>query len=251
MKQMYPHVWADETQPPTALGGVTGAVGVTLGGVLKEAPTRKHVVAAEYICGRLALAAGLPVPVGDLISIRSVEGAWTKAYLMLQMSSEAPPPVRGAKFVEAVPDVAARVVAFDALVLNGDRHQKSISLPGDGGVMVYDFSEAFFGSKQADVQTGHEYLMGHGFDVFWGRPTLTEHLASRSGLVAAIDRVCAVPEALVDECIDRTVDEGLLPSDVGVTLGAVLHNRLQKLPSHLATTDPSVFPKLSKDGDSS
>jgi hypothetical protein len=48
--------------------GISGARYCTLGGVAKiNGPNSQLGVANEYICGRLALVLGLPVPVGEVV----------------------------------------------------------------------------------------------------------------------------------------------------------------------------------------
>lgn len=107
--------------------GVAGAVYVTLDAVGKfdVDPAVTAGVAAEYLCNRLAIACGLPVPGASLT--RRNDGTISFTSVRFGSLSQIPAPVVSADFVSAFPDLSAGIVAFDAWTLNRDRNAGNIA----------------------------------------------------------------------------------------------------------------------------
>src|SRR5258707_6897182 len=130
--------------------GATAPRYCTLGGVAKLNPVggSAYIVAAEYICARLALLIGLPVPPG--IAIRTKDGQMGYISLRFGPKGERPPPVIAEHLVEDRPELAAALVAFDGWVANDDRHDQNIAyIRGKLPLVVYDHSHALVGKGTA------------------------------------------------------------------------------------------------------
>ena len=107
-----------------------------------------YAVANEFICGRLGLLIGLPVPPGAVLSTGDTELAYVS--LRFGPKGEAPPPVNPREFVQDNPSTAAGVVAFDCWIGNPDRHEHNLAyVRGEPKipVTVFDHSHALLGVR--------------------------------------------------------------------------------------------------------
>jgi hypothetical protein len=119
----------------------------TLPGVAKRNSTdAPYAVPNEFICGRLGLLIGLPVPPGAVVSTE--DGKLAYVSLRFGPKGESPPPLNAQEFVEDNPSVAAGVIAFDCWIRNPDRHQHNLAyVRGEPRipVTVFDHSHALLG----------------------------------------------------------------------------------------------------------
>lgn len=125
--------------------GATAPRYCSLGGVAKTSSAgHEFITANEFVCGRLALLIGLPVPVGAIVEGDSGQSAYVS--LRFGKKGERPPPVIIDDLVADQPRLAAGIVALDCWVANGDRHHENVAyVRGSLSVTVYDHSHALLG----------------------------------------------------------------------------------------------------------
>ncbi len=171
-----------------------------------------HMLANELICRTLAKELGLPVP--DSFPHRVSGGL--PVFLQLNFNGNGPllPPVTPPQCIAAVaeePVMTARIVAFDALIMNTDRHNENVAFrsrkPGPGMLVVYDHGHALFGAGgMALAKTKFRRIDWLGCDGDGkpeGRNCFLDHLQDSNALGAAIAKV----EALDDQAIANAVLE--------------------------------------------
>jgi hypothetical protein len=203
--------------------GVAGARYCTLSGVAKlNGPAGSYVVANEFICGRIGLALGLPVPPGVIVDASNGEPAYV--VLRFGKKSERPPPVIPADLVEDFPRVAAGIVVFDSLILNGDRHQENVAYSRAGlPVNVFDHSHALLGSSAGNGTA----RLTKQLDSPFIRGCLVPHLRDGSLLYGWVERVQALRDDYISDVIGQATQGGALPdaTDRATVLATLLHRR--------------------------
>jgi hypothetical protein len=157
--------------------GVSGARYCQLGGVAKVASDdNRYLVANEFICGRIALLLGLPVPPGVIAKTDDKRLAFIS--LRFGQLGERPPPIDPEDFVAANAQVACGVVAFDAWVNNHDRHARNLAFSREGAIppAIFDHGHALFGPsnlgvgnlRSSDAVVGRGCLSEHVKDTHYG-----------------------------------------------------------------------------------
>lgn len=98
----------------------------TLSGIAKlNSASAPYAVANEFICGRLGLMVGLPVPPGVVVT--ADDGRLAYVSLRFGPKGQRPPPTIPEHLVEDKPSVAAGIIAFDCWIGNEDRHQENVA----------------------------------------------------------------------------------------------------------------------------
>jgi hypothetical protein len=117
--------------------GASGAIEVQMYGIAKDDTTEPYTVVNEYVCSRLGMAVGLPVPPATIAM--DSNGKYMFVSMRFTAGLASLPPVNPAELVAGRPEVAAGIVAFDCWVGNWDRHAGNIAfVPGVSGVSVFD-----------------------------------------------------------------------------------------------------------------
>ena len=174
----------------------------TLAGVAKRNSAHApYAVPNEFICGRLGMLIGLPVPPGAVITADNGKLAYVS--LRFGPKGEPPPPVDPQEFIEDNPSIAAGVVAFDHWIGNPDRHQHNLAyVRGEPKipVAVFDHSHALLGLQAgAAVQ-----LLRETADDPLVSGILRQHITSSSEFGEWANRIGEVSNKLIRE-ICRTV----------------------------------------------
>lgn len=139
--------------------GVSQAVYCTLEGVAKIQEPNHYVVANEYICGRLGLALGLPVPPGVVVTSPDQKLGYVS--LRFGPRNSKPPPADAAQLVAHYPRLAADIVLFDCWVANADRHKKNLAyVPNAVPPTLFDHSHALFGPTPGEGITRLKQVAG-------------------------------------------------------------------------------------------
>ena len=179
----------------------------TLGGIVKVATTeQRYVVPNEFICGRLGLVLGLPVPPG--VIVRAEDGE-TLAYVCLRFGEkgEKPPPAFAADLVADNPKKAAGVMAFDCWILNPDRHANNLAYTRSTPLQVFDHGHAFLGPT-----TGHGVAR---LEKHRDTPVLSHCIApeitSARYFRAWADRIASIHDDVIADLVDSvTMVDGAL-----------------------------------------
>jgi len=107
------------------VGGVSGGYLVSIYAVAKPNGPGPYCVPNEYICGRLGLFVGLPVPPGGIVTIDSKP--WY-ASMNFNLNGVSLPPVDIPECLRQLPRLSAGLLLFDILVMNADRHRGNFAV---------------------------------------------------------------------------------------------------------------------------
>src|SRR4051812_1009925 len=199
-----------------------------LSGVAKRNSTdTPYAVPNEFICGRLGLLIGLPVPPGAVFTAE--EGKLVYVSLRFGPKGEAPPPLSPKEFVEDHPSIAAGIVAFDYWIGNADRHEHNLAyVRGDPKipVAVFDHSHALLGIQAgAAVQ-----LLRRTVDDPLVSGILRQYITSSREFEAWAKRISTVSSELIRD-ICRTVihADGITAEECSVTAEFLIHRKKRVL----------------------
>lgn len=195
-------VWGEE------LPGASRPRRCTLSGVAKRNSEQvPYAVANEYICGRLGMLIGLPVPPGVVATTDEDELAFVS--LRFGPKEERPPPLhRPDHLVEDYPSIAAGIIAFDCWIGNPDRHQENLAyIRGEAQVpvTVFDHSHAFFGHERGKATNR---LLGQIDEPLISGSILLPHITSSREFGDWADRIRAVSDGLVRDICGAVVRPG-------------------------------------------
>jgi len=141
----------------------------------------------------------------------------------------------------AAPKTGAGILAFDAWIVNTDRHRKNLAFDKTTKrVQIFDHSHALYG---ADGQN----LADHEHDIGFERPhCLAPHLTSFGDVGVWCDLIRAIPRRYIYELLKAAVDVGLPQNAVDATLDFLLRRRerLETLFMNHRADFPSVQPTL-------
>lgn len=217
--------------------GATRSHYCTLGAVAKVSGPESELAAPnEFICGRLALLIGLPVPPGVLVTT----DAGGAAYVALRFGrkGERPPPVIPADLVADEPSLSAGIVAFDYWVANQDRHAGNLAYEREGvPPAAFDHERALLGLSRAGA-------LQRLTDIDDQRSTFGGCLGAllRDGthLVDWAHRIERLPaEAITATCAEAARD-GHLGEELGSAAARFLVGRRSLVIDMLRTTLPGV-----------
>lgn len=99
----------------------------------------------EFLGERLALALGLPVPLGEVAQLPDSSTAWVSA--LAGKSVRDAPPASIARQRNFRPRLVAKLLVFDAWIHNDDRTDENLIVEGKDGFWAIDHEGAFFGQR--------------------------------------------------------------------------------------------------------
>lgn len=109
-----------------------------------------QLVTNEFICARLAMALGVPAPMGEAGLIDGRQRAWISAQIEYN-GQEFPPADMSAALRERPYDVAA-MAAFDIWVHNEDRHEGNVIYHPEVGLWAIDFEHALGAADSGNAE---------------------------------------------------------------------------------------------------
>ncbi len=177
--------------------GASGAVYCTLQGVAKQnKPNEPFLVANEFICGRLALMLGLPVP--PTIIVQAADASLAHVMLRFGKAGERPPPANVSALVTREPELAGAMIAFDVWIGNTDRHNGNFAYEPDLiPLTLFDHSHALFGPGADGINRLKSSRDAPAFgSCLANEVTTVDHVGKWAGRIdamhaEAIHRVCA------------------------------------------------------------
>lgn len=185
--------------------GATSPHYASIEGVVKMNTVRTpHVVANEFICGRLALMLGLPVPPGVIVGGDTTE----LGYLSLRFgpARESPPPINARALQEDHPDLPAGIVLFDTWIANPDRHERNMAyIRGVMDPVVFDHSHALLGTTG-----GVKALASLPTEKIFVRPPLLDVIDDGGPLTVWKERIGDVPPHVIENICDQVARAGAL-----------------------------------------
>ena len=200
----------------------------TLSGVAKRNSTKApYAVPNEFICGRLGLLVGLPLPPGTVVT--ADDGKLAYVSLRFGPKDEPPPPLDPREFVEDNPSTAAGVVAFDCWIGNPDRHEHNLAyVRGEWRipVMVFDHSHALLG-----IQAGAAV---HQLRTMVAEPLvsgiLRQHITSSTEFEYWANRIGAIPGELIrDICQTVVHPDGITADECTAVTEFLIHRKYRIL----------------------
>ncbi len=214
--------WGDHVGAGTA----TDPRYCTMEGVAKlNSEQYPFTVANEFVCSRLALVLGLPVPPG--VVVRTDDDRLAYVALRFGHKGERPPPVIPADVVADNPVVAAGVVSFDSWIGNLDRHAANIAYVRDVvPVTIFDHSHALFGPHRQGAadrlreQTAAAMVSG----------CLLPHLTAGSHFRGWSERIASVHnDTITDLCRAMLVPGGITPDESEAARTFLVHRKTRIL----------------------
>jgi hypothetical protein len=208
----------------------------TMSGVAKVgSANQRYVVPNEFICGRLGLMIGLPVPPGVVVRTDSNDLAYVA--LRFGKKGELPPPVIANDVVQDNPSMAAGVIAFDCWVYNTDRHPGNLAYSRNGvDLAVFDHSHALLGSSPAN---GQNHLAVNR-DTPVVSACLAPWVTTTKYFQRWTHRIDAVPDDLIEDIVRTVTCEGGLTSDESNAVVDFLRSRKARVLSLLQQAEAQM-----------
>lgn len=223
------HIAGDATRPRH----------VAVAGLAKNAnPAQPYRVANEWICIRLAQAAGLPVPPGFV-----VQGADGSEFVSLNFnqSKYELPPADCEALARDLPGLACGILMFDIWVVNTDRKAADLNYDEDTGrVQMFDHEQALLVGVN-----GRERLDGHRGKVGIGRHCLAAELVRLDGCAEWRNRFLAISQYTIRDAVHEAREFGVSEQNAHFLTEFLLERR-----THLDTLmrhDAARYPKLQED----
>jgi hypothetical protein len=194
----------------------------TMSGFAKvSSPQQPYLVPNEFICGRIGLLMGLPVPPG--IATKTDTGELAFVSLRFGHHGEKPPPVVAEHVVADNPSAAAGVIVLDCWVANEDRHAGNLAfVRGLASLHIFDHGHALLGPEA-----------GKGIDrlkrlaqVPVVSACLAPHISRSSDFKEWIERAEAIPENLLRDLVATvTSPAGLTTDEANATISFLIERR--------------------------
>jgi hypothetical protein len=212
----------------------------TMSGIGKlNTPMAPYAVANEYICGRLAMMLGLPMPPGLVATMNDGE----LAYVSLQFGEheEMLPPVIPSELVHDYPRVASGIVAFDCWVANEDRHEQNVWYSREcPPPMAFDHSHALLGH----IKGGAVQRLQDLYDEPCVAGCLAEHISSSDHFSEWAELIGWIPENLVLQLCEDMADMSAISKEEAGAAGQFLLYRQSQI-LKLLKSDTASFPQVS------
>jgi hypothetical protein len=137
--------------------GASDPVYCTLEGIAKRnTEYLPYQIANEYICGRLGMMLGLPMPPGVLIDMDD----GTLGYLSLRVEKARPPDVIPEHLADDHPEITAAVLAYDCWIGNEDRFEQNLAYTREGvAPCLFDQGHALLGGHAGFPPVGTARLV--------------------------------------------------------------------------------------------
>lgn len=217
--------------------GVTQSVNVGISGVAKKSSVHlPYTVANEMLCCQLAHSLLLPCPPGALVEYNGEQYFFS---LNFNLAGMALPPALPADVINHDPELAWRIILFDILVMNGDRHRQNIAFDRtSSSVQIFDHGHAFVGPA-GDVQAR---LIAQE-----GKPEIPNHCLAAEidnifGFAEACAKVKSLPNFLLEGVAETACSLGV-PGSSLADCKRVLIRRRDTL-DNLVRSNAANFPNL-------
>lgn len=151
-------------------------------------PDHQAMLLNEFLGTRLALAVGVPVPLGEIATHPEGRLAWASALAGSSARDTPPISVKAQRAVKH--ELMARLLVFDSWINNDDRSDENLIPEGRWSYWAIDHEQAFFGSE---------------------RPTreLAERLANAPVMRQLDKEAITVPPEFLDREVERIRFRGL------------------------------------------
>jgi hypothetical protein len=209
------------------LGGCGGQFGEIQAFLKPNCARAPYGVANEYICNRLGLFLGLPVPPGGVV--RASDGELWYASLDFNVERAPLSAVDLTRCARELPRLFVGVLLFDIVVMNNDRDPENLAVDFESEpprMSVFDFSHALFGAD-AGRNTDHlvKYRDRLGIVGPPHRHDFLDVVASDAHFHEWFERIEAVPGFVVDDIVAHALDFGLTEREAAAAADCLKHRR--------------------------
>ena len=198
---------------------------VGVAGVAKRATdAHPYAVVNELVCGDLARVLRLPCPPGFIVDR---EGVPYHVSLNFNLSGEDLPPADATAIAANHPEVSWAIIAFDALIVNGDRHTRNLAYDEDReAIQLFDHSHALMTGNDPRAR-----LEGLEDELGIGGHCLANAITTLDGLDEACDRIVGVPGYYIRDAVEAAKAVGLADDDATVCRDFILarQGRIEEL----------------------
>lgn len=192
------------------------------------------VVANEFICSRLAMHLGLPVPAGGIVTDVDPDIAEDRlAYVSLNFypEGERPPPADLTALGDQHQPEIAGITVFDTWIVCGDRHARNIVFEPDLGVPLtfIDFDLSLCANLGPNRLGRLPEMIGAGMERLPN--TLHELVTDGQHLLAWLERVVSLPGHTIDEIVREALEVGAMEQETAEATAYILRERRTRLRS--------------------
>ncbi|MFI6962176.1 hypothetical protein [Streptomyces sp. NPDC050255] len=193
---------------------------------------RPYAVVNDFIASTLGVAAGLPVPPGNLIGLYG--GGHGFVSMAFGERGDAAPPVIPPRFCQERPWEACGIIAFDQWVSNTDRHDRNLSYIADVGVAVFDHDLALINQYHPSGDAAS--ALASDLDVECKSHCLAPHLVDVSFFPEWFDRIASVSRREIQRTVDICRSADLVESSLRDVLVDFVVHRQTRVRSYVDRT---------------
>jgi len=159
--------------------------------------------------------------------------------LDFNLAGQALPPVSPLLIVQSFTDLAWGIIVFDALVMNGDRHNHNIAHDATTNrVQIFDHSHAYL-TPGGDID---QTLAARTANLALGAHCLAQEINTTIGLSPWIEKVKQIPDYFIEGLVEAGCGCGI-PPDRKDLLVSFMKDRRDNLGS-LFSANMANFPKV-------
>ena len=163
--------------------------------------------------------------------------------LNFNLAGQSLPPIQPGTVVAQHPRLSWLIIAFDALVMNEDRHPQNIAHDTPSNrVQIFDHSHALLGSGN-DIDGRLSQAKGK---LSIGGHCLAKEIATEDGKKLACDRIASLPDYLIEGLVDHACSLGIPTAKKPLFVDYVKERRNNL--EALLDQNKASFPKLPKGG---
>ncbi len=187
-----------------------------------------YCVPNEVVCGAIARALLLPVPLGAVVRTAEPELPFYYGSLDFNLTGESLPPVDPDDFIAELADICTGICLFDILVMNSDRHRGNLSVDLESNpkrLVCFDHSHALFGAIKGQAEgavTGsHSHLSRFGADDH----CLIPELPTDKYFAKWLDRIEQLPRFQIEGFCRSADGLGVTKVEVEAAINCLLHRK--------------------------
>jgi hypothetical protein len=193
---------------------------------------RPHAVVNDYVASTLGLAAGLPIPPGNLVGLHG--GKYGFVSMAFGERGDEAPPVIPPRFCQERPWDACGIIAFDQWVNNTDRHDENLAYIEEIGVAVFDHDLALINHHHpsGDAATA----LAASLDAECKGHILAPFLTDASSFSEWFDRIAGVTRREIRRAVDTCYAVQLVNGELRDALINFIEHRQSRVRSYIERT---------------
>ncbi|WP_435612189.1 hypothetical protein [Streptomyces sp. bgisy159] len=197
----------------------------------QDTSAKPFAVVNDFVASSLGMAAGLPVPPGNLVGLYGGKHGYVS--LAFGDRGDRPPPVIPPKFCAERPWEACGIIAFDHWILNTDRHDENLAYLPDVGVSVFDHDRTLINQPPDGDAIAS---LSSGKDIAYKTHCLIRHVKDVSHFPEWFDRISSVTRREILQIVGRCHSAGLIDAHVRDALIEFIEYRQSRIRSFIDRT---------------